>query len=259
MPTKTQEEKNKIMQQPLKAIVLAAGKGTRLSTEGIDLPKVMRLADGTPLLGHVLKALRFISPEDTVIVVGYQKDKITAQYSQYVFAEQTEQLGTGHAVLSAEPLLRGFDGDVLVCNGDMPLLSRATYEALISAHTASGDDCTILTGTSDVPLPYGRVVRDTQGGFVRVVEDRDCTPAERAITELNSGVYVFKARILFEALRSLDNDNAQREYYLTDVPAILQRGGARIGICRRELGSEIVGVNTPQQLDEVEKILRNRG
>jgi len=242
----------------LKAIVLAAGKGTRLKTEGSDQPKVMREAAGRPLLSYVLEAISFVDRADTVIVVGYKKEDVMAAFRGYPFAVQHEQLGTGHAVMSAELMLRGFDGNVLICYGDMPLLTRQTYESLIGTHEAEGNDCTILSSSSEEALPYGRILRDTDGRFVRIVEDRDCSPEEKAIRELNTGLYVFKTAKLLPALKKLRNNNAQGEYYLTDVPEILKNEGAKIGICMRALGDEIIGVNTLEQLKQVEAVLKSR-
>jgi len=242
----------------IKAVVLAAGKGTRLQTEGIDLPKVMREVLGEPLLHYVLEAINFIPPADTVIVVGYQKEKVTAHFPGYVFAEQREQLGTGHAVIAAEASLRGGDFSVLVCYGDMPLLRRETYEDLIRIHESEQNVCTILTGTSGLALPFGRILRDADGRFLEVVEDRDCTPEQKAIRELNIGVYVFQSGPLLSALSRLGRDNKQGEYYLTDVPTILQGDGLQIGICKRELGDELIGVNTVEQLQQVETSLKKR-
>lgn len=246
------------MNHDLKAVVLAAGKGTRLQSEGCDLPKVMRRANEKPLLEYVLEALSFIGEKDTILVVGYKKEDVLARFGEYRFAVQDEQLGTGHAVLSAEDELRGFDGSVLVCCGDMPLLTRETYKALADVHFEEHNACTILTGTSDAPLPYGRIVRDDKGCFLRLVEEKDCTPEELKIRELNSGVYVFNALKLLPALSKLKNDNAQGEYYLTDVPAILRGEGEKIGVCMRDMGSELIGVNTAEQLAQVEVILRVR-
>ena len=242
----------------IKAVVLAAGKGTRLHTEDDDAPKVMRMACGKPLLRYVLDALSFIDIKDVIIVVGYMKDAITDYFKGYAFALQAEQLGTGHAVMAAGPELQGFDGAVLVCYGDMPVIKRETYEELVRVHFMQDNDCTILTGESSIQLPYGRVLRDSNGGFLRVVEDRDCTPEQLRITELNSGVYLFSAKMLFEALNSLNNDNTQGEYYVTDVPAIMLGSGSRVGICKRDLGDEIIGVNTLEQLAQVETILEMR-
>lgn len=242
----------------IKAVVLAAGKGTRLQTEGVDLPKVMREALGKPLLHYVLEGLGFINKEDITIVVGYKKEKVTDYFSGYGFAVQAEQLGTGHAVMSAKEALDGYDGAVLVCCGDMPLITRETYEALVKTHFEEGNVCTMLTGTSAEKLPYGRVLRDENGAFLRIVEEKDCTPEQKKIDELNSGVYVFDAKKLLPALSQLKNNNSQGEYYLTDVPYVLQAHGDKIGICKRNLGYEIIGVNTVEQLNQVENLLKNK-
>ena len=239
----------------LKAVVLAAGKGTRLETEGIALPKVMRQALGRPLIGYVLDELGFLDKKDIVIVVGYRREHVTAAFPDYNYAIQEEQLGTGHAVMCAADYLEGYDGNVLICYGDMPLLSRETYTALAETHMAEGNDCTILSGIVEEDLPYGRIIRDENGGFVEVVEDRDCTPEQAKIRELNIGVYVYKAKELLKSLSSLNTDNAQHEYYLTDVPAIIRARGGKIGICKRVLGHEILGVNTVAQLRQAEGYL----
>ena len=267
------------MDAAVKAVVLAAGKGTRLQTEDNDAPKVMRLACGKPLLWYVLDAISFVDKKDTVIVVGYKKDEVISRFHDYAFAVQTEQLGTGHAVMAAQPELDGFDGVVLVCYGDMPAVKQDTYETLVRTHLEQDNECTILTGeyksiesdpkiTKDgnegqgarrcephVDLPYGRIIRGKDGNFLHIVEDKDCTPEQKAITELNSGVYVFRSKPLMNALKNLKNDNSQGEYYLTDIPAIMRAGGARVGILKRDLGNEIIGVNTLEQLVQVEEIL----
>ena len=246
------------MKTMMSAVVLAAGKGTRLRTEGCDLPKVMRLADGKPLLHYVLEGLDFIPKENTVIVVGYKKEEVMKGFPEYRFAVQEEQLGTGHAVMSAEKALTGFSGPVLVCCGDMPLITGETYRAMAETWEESVAACVILTGTADEYLPYGRIVRDENGEFLRMVEEKDCSEEEKKITELNSGVYVFDCEKLFAALKRVRSDNAQGEYYLTDVPAIMRADGEKIALCKRELGSQIIGVNTLEQLQQVERILRER-
>jgi len=247
-----------MMGNELKVVVLAAGKGTRLQDGDSDAPKVMRRACGKPLLRHVLDALSFIEKKDVIVVVGYKKEDVMNSFGGYAFAEQKEQLGTGHAVMAAKAGLSGFGGAVLVCYGDMPAIRRGTYEALLRTHFEQGNDCTILTGETTLALPFGRIVRDGSGGFMRVVEERDCTPDELKITEMNTGVYVFRAPLLLEALDGLKNDNSQGEYYLTDVPEIMRAAGGRIGLLKRDLGDDILGVNTPEQLAQVEGILAKR-
>ncbi len=246
------------MERPIKAIVLAAGKGTRLRTEGVDLPKVLRLAAGRPLLSYVLDELSFIPPQDTVLVVGYEGDKVAAAFPGYPRVYQSPQLGTGHAVQCAEGALKDFEGDILICYGDMPLLPRSAYEKLIAEHERSGAVCTLMAGMADRPLPYGRVVRDEAGNFARIIEDRDCTDEEKKIRELNAGVYVFNARSLWRALTTLRPNNAQGEYYLTDAPVWLVKQGEKVGVCAACTPEEMLGVNTLEQLEDVERIITAR-
>lgn len=244
----------------LKAVVLAAGKGTRLQTEGITLPKVMRLAAGQPLLAYVLDALSFIPKDDTVLVVGYRREDVEKAYPEYPAAVQEEQLGTGHAVQSAAEQLQGFAGSVLVCCGDMPLMKKETYQTMCRVHEEEGNVCTLLSGVAEEQLPYGRVIRDEMGSFVKIVEEKDCNPEEKAVRELNAGVYLFRAPELFEALGHLRCDNAQGEYYLTDVPGWLLKQGKKVGICSCCTAEEMLGVNTPAQLEQVEQtVLQRRG
>ena len=242
----------------VKAVILAAGKGTRLQSEQFQLPKVLREANGQPLLHYVLEALNFLDKADTVIVAGYMMDKVVARFPDYPYAVQAEQKGTGHAVQCAREQLQNFDGTVLVCCGDMPLIRRETYEALLAEHEKNDCPCTFLTGTCDQDLPYGRILRDENGGFLRVVEDKDCTPEQKQIKELNAGVYAFDCKELLSCLDLLKNDNAQGEYYLTDVPELMRQKGGKIGLCCVELGEQIIGVNTVEQLQQVEAFLQKR-
>lgn len=241
----------------VKAVILCAGKGTRLQ-DGTDLPKVLRQAEGRSLLHYVLDALDFLPPENTILVVGHLKEAVMAAYPQHPHAVQLQQLGTGHALLSARPQLQGFHGQVLVCNGDMPLMKRSTYQSLVGTHLREGNACTLLSGITERPLPYGRIVRDENRAFTAIVEEKDCTPHQREITELNAGVYLFQADCLWQALEALRPDNAQGEYYLTDVPGHLLAQGQTVGICPTCSPSEMLGVNTLEQLRQVEDILKGR-
>ena len=242
----------------IKVVVLAAGKGTRLHTEEIDAPKVMRLACGKPLLWHVLSAISFVEKKDTILVVGYKKESVISAFGDYPYAIQHEQLGTGHAVMAAENELAGFDGDVLICYGDMPAIKQDVYRELIDVHIQAGNDCTLLTGESTLDMSFGRIVRDGNGEFLHVVEEKDCTDEQLKIEELNTGVYVFNSQKLLAALKKLKNNNSQGEYYLTDVPAIMRSEGAKLGTLNRNLGDDIIGVNTTEQLELVERILQSR-
>lgn len=243
------------MSEAIKAIVLAAGKGTRLRTEGVDLPKVLRVAAGEPLLAHVLRELAFLPEEDIYLVVGYEADKVAAAFPGYPRVYQSPQLGTGHAVQCAEGALKGFEGQILICYGDMPLLPRSAYEKLIREHVAQGNACTLMAGVANQPLPYGRILRNSEGGFLRIVEDKDCTEEEKKIRELNVGVYVFEAKQLWRALTTLRPNNAQGEYYLTDAPVWLVSQGEKVGVAATCTAEEMLGVNTLEQLRQVEEYI----
>lgn len=242
----------------VKAIVLAAGKGTRLQSEQYQIPKVLRKACGRPLLAYVLDGLSFLPKEDVILVVGYMKDAVTAAFPQYPFAVQEPQLGTGHAVSCAKDLIEDFDGTVLVCYGDMPLIPQAVYQDLIQCHQQQKNQCTLLSSICEDDLPYGRIIRDENGGFLEVVEDRDCTPEQKTIRELNVGIYAFSAKALISALAQLSPNNAQNEFYLTDVPALILKGGGKAGVYASSLGEEIIGVNTAEQLERVEQLIKNK-
>ena len=248
-----------ITENPIKAVVLAAGKGTRLHNEQIDAPKVMREANGKPLLYYVLDAISFIDKKDITLVVGYKKENVLDYFKDYPYAIQEEQLGTGHAVASAKKELEGFDGAVLICYGDMPAIKKEIYQELIKTHFDENNDCTLLTGESTLKMSFGRIERDTNGSFLRVVEEKDCSPEQLKIKELNTGVYVFNTPMLLKALGELKNDNSQGEYYVTDVPEIMREKGEKTGILKRNLGDDIIGVNTSEQLKMVEEILQRRG
>ncbi|MBE6883147.1 MAG: UDP-N-acetylglucosamine diphosphorylase [Ruminococcaceae bacterium] len=242
----------------MKAIILAAGKGKRLHSEQFSLPKVLRQANGRPLLGYVTESLSFIDKKDTIIVVGYKREQVMEQFPGYVFAVQDEQLGTGHAVNMAKDILADYNGPVLVCYGDMPLFTPDTYKNALLTHESADADCTIITGITDDKLAYGRIIRDENGKFVTVVEDKDCTPEQKLIKELNIGIYVFNSVKLFEALGNLRNNNAQGEYYLTDAPELIRKNGGKIETYTINDGKQLLGVNTPEDLELCESILRER-
>lgn len=242
--------------EPIKALVLAAGKGTRLQTEGIDLPKVLRQADGKPLLHYVLNSLSFLPPEDVILVVGWKKEAVLAAFPQYPHAVQEELNGTGGAVQFAAPLLKDCPGHLIVCCGDAPLMKQETFQALVRTHLEQGNECTMLSARLPEGGSYGRVLREADGTFQRIVEARDCTPEQAAVTEVNTGTYVFHIPALLSVLDRLSKDNAQGELYLTDVPALLKARGQRVGLCDTCSPNEMLGVNTVEQLAQVETLLR---
>ena len=239
----------------MKAIVLAAGKGKRLQSEKFNAPKVLREANGRALLSYVLDNIDFIPQKDTTIVVGYMREMVIEKTKgDYLFATQEEQLGTGHAVASAKENFTDYDGPVLVLYGDMPMLKKETYAAMVRSHEETGADCTILTAVSESPLAYGRIVREN-GKIVDIVEQKDCNAEQLNIKELNVGVYVFNSKDLFENLSKLKNDNAQGEYYLTDVPKLFIADGKKVEAYTIGDTCEIYGVNTVEDLEFCEKNL----
>ena len=193
----------------IKALVLAAGKGTRLQTQGIDLPKVMRLADGKPLLHYVLSNLSFLPPDDIILVVGWKKEAVLEAFPQYPHAVQEVLNGTGGAVQFAAPLLSGFEGHLIVCCGDAPLMKEETFQSLARTHLDSGNACTLLSARLEDGGNYGRVLRQPDGSFHSIVEARDCTPQQSAVTEVNTGTYVFHVPSLLAVLNHLQKDNSQ--------------------------------------------------
>jgi UDP-N-acetylglucosamine diphosphorylase/glucosamine-1-phosphate N-acetyltransferase len=244
-----------------KAIVLAAGKGKRLrSGEDDRVPKVMKLACGKPLIAYVLRELEWIDADDRILVVGFGKEQVI-EYARGKcrFVEQKEQLGTGNAVDVCREELKDYDGAVLVCAGDMPLVTRETYEGLVEAHLSGGNDCTILSAEAENPAGYGRILRGDDSSFEAIVEERECTPEQREITEINSSIYVFDSKKLFSALLDVTADNAQNEYYLTDVPGIMKSRGQKVSIYKINDEWQLLGINTIEQLSEAEKLLREKG
>jgi UDP-N-acetylglucosamine diphosphorylase/glucosamine-1-phosphate N-acetyltransferase len=243
--------------QGVAAIILAAGLGKRMHS---DLPKVLHAAAGRPLVEHVLDAVRATGVERVVVVIGHQAERVRAALAGRTleWAVQVPQLGTGHAVQQTASLFAGYDGDVLVLCGDTPLLRARTLRQLIDTHRRSRAAATVLTATMADPTGYGRIVRGAGDEVLRIVEERDASPTEKAVREVNSGLYAFAAPDLFTALGRVGADNAQGEYYLTDTLEILRRAGKRVSAYRCPDAREVAGVNDPQQLREVETILAQR-
>lgn len=241
----------------MKALVLAAGKGTRLMSQEAKLPKVLREANGRPLISYVLDNVSFIDKADTVVVVGYMAETVMDRVgSEYKYALQAEQNGTGHAVMCAKEHFEGYDGNVLILYGDMPLFKKETYKAIVEEHEKSGAALTLLTSVVDNPPAYGRIIRDADNKICDIVEQKDATEEQAKINELNVGIYVADSRELFEALKNVKNNNAQGEYYLTDVPKILIEQGKKVESYTIYNTNEIYGVNTLEDLAFCENILR---
>lgn len=240
----------------MKAIVLAAGKGTRMLKDGEDIPKAMKELKGRPILAYILDAFDFLEKENVHIVVGYKKEKIMDSFPGYSFVFQAEQKGTGHAVAVCRESFEGYKGPVMVVLGDMPMLKRETFESMFELHAREDAACTMLTAVTERKLPYGRIIRDENGAFSRIVEEKDCTPQQKEVKELNPSVFVFDSEKLFVALASLKNNNAQGEYYLTDVPAIMLENGEKVVTDTIYDDIQILGLNTPQDLAQCESLIK---
>ena len=240
------------------AVILAAGKGTRMNSE---LPKVAHEAAGKPLVKHVLDAARAAGCDRLVVVVGYGGDfmkGLLLNEPGVEFAEQTEQKGTGHAVQMAAPNLRDHAGPVLVLYGDMPLITAAALKKLLDARESAGAACVVGSAVTENNAGLGRVIRDDAGTFLRIVEERDATAEERRVKEINTGCYAFDGPALLGSLSELTPNNAQGEYYLTDCPAILKARGEAVTAEPALTIEEALGVNTLEQLAEVERVLASR-
>ena len=239
------------------ALVLAAGMGKRMKS---DLAKVLHPMAGRPLLWHVLATLDDLGVARKVVVIGHQRDRVQAAFADrrdLEWAIQAEQRGTGHAVMMAEPNLRGFSGTLLVVSGDTPLLTAPTLHALLETHEASGASVTVLSMRLPDPKGYGRIVRTADGeGIDRIVEEKDAGPDVRALDEVNSGVYAFRYASLAGVLGGLTAENSQGEYYLTDTVSLLRARGEKAAVvCARD-HRELLGINTLEQLAEAEDVHR---
>ncbi len=239
----------------LAAVVLAAGKGTRMKSRH---PKVLHRVAGRPMLQYVLDAVRAAGAERVIVVAGVGHEAVASVVGvvggEVVIQEQ--QLGTAHALLQAEAPLSGFQGEVLVVCGDTPLLRAETLTRLVDQHRASGAAATVLTAMVDNPWGYGRVVRDAAGRILRIVEQADGAPEELAIKEINTGVFCFAAEGLFAALRRISTANRQGEYYLTDILAVYANDGRPVASVPVDDPTEVHGINDRRQLAQAEKLIR---
>ncbi|MCK4508648.1 MAG: bifunctional UDP-N-acetylglucosamine diphosphorylase/glucosamine-1-phosphate N-acetyltransferase GlmU [Desulfuromonadales bacterium] len=244
------------MPRNLAAVVLAAGQGTRMKS---DLPKVLHPVAGKPMLSHVVQAARALDAAPIVPVIGHGADLVrtTLEGEKLIFALQAEQLGTGHALQCAEASLQDFAGDLLLLCGDVPLLRDTTLRALLAHHRKSSAAVSILTAQMADPTGYGRIIRGSDG-VERIVEEKDASSAERQVSEINTGIYIFSAPEAFDFLRQLDNSNAQGEYYLTDIVAAARQAGQRVEALLVENAEEAMGINDRVQLAQAGEIMRQR-
>lgn len=238
------------------AIILAAGKGTRMKS---DLPKVLHKVAGISMLEHVFRSVNAINPEKTVTVVGHKAELVEQVLAgQTDFVRQTEQLGTGHAVMMAEPVLENLTGQTLVIAGDTPLITGESLKNLIDFHINHKNVATILTAEADNPFGYGRIVRNQHDEVLKIVEQKDASDFEQQIKEINTGTYVFDNARLFEALKNINTNNAQGEYYITDVIGIFRENGEKVGAYTLKDFDESLGVNDRVALATAEGVMRRR-
>ncbi|EHJ52194.1 bifunctional UDP-N-acetylglucosamine diphosphorylase/glucosamine-1-phosphate N-acetyltransferase GlmU [Streptococcus macacae] len=238
------------------AIILAAGKGTRMKSE---LPKVLHNVSGITMLEHVFRSVSALKPAKTVTVIGHRAEMVREVLGdQSEFVMQKEQLGTGHAVIMAEEKLADLEGQTLVIAGDTPLITGESLQNLVDYHRSHKNVATILTAEAENPYGYGRIVRNQNEEVTKIVEQKDASDYEQQIKEINTGTYVFDNKQLFEALKKITRNNAQGEYYLTDVISIFKEAGEKIGAYKLFDFNESLGVNDRLALATAEKVMRNR-
>jgi UDP-N-acetylglucosamine diphosphorylase/glucosamine-1-phosphate N-acetyltransferase len=246
--------------RPLAAVIMAAGQGKRMNNPA--LAKVMNTLGGIPLVQHVIRLARSAGADPIIVVLGHQREHAIAFLHEHEptvdIAVQAEQLGTGHAVQQAIPALNGFDGDILILSGDAPLTRPETLRDALRLHRERSASVTVLTAVLPDPTGYGRVIRDNENRIVRIVEHKDATEHERAVHEINSGIYVFDKLPLVDALGRITNQNAQGEYYLPDVFELFFREGRTMMPFEVSCFDELRGVNTVEQLQELEEIYTAR-
>lgn len=239
------------------AVILAAGKGKRMKS---NCPKVLHRICGKPLLYYVLKTAEKLKIKEKILVVGYKYEEvlknIPAESIKYVI--QKNQLGTGHAVLQTESLLKDYAGNILILYGDVPFLTTATLKLLINKFLKENAACAVLTAEFQNPFGYGRIVRDKRNELVKIVEEKDADKETKKIKEINSGIYCFKAPLLFKALKKIKKNPLQKEYYLTDVISVLKKEGEKVIAVKTENPGEVRGINNRWELQEMEELLKEK-
>jgi UDP-N-acetylglucosamine diphosphorylase/glucosamine-1-phosphate N-acetyltransferase len=244
-----------MIRDDITAVVLAGGKGVRMES---DLPKVLHKINGRPLILHVLDSLKKAGIERIITVVGYKGEMVSEAISGLSESViQKEQLGTGHAVMQAENLLSGFNGNILVACGDVPLIRPETFHKLINAAKDEKVKAAVLTMKLENPTGYGRILKDSSGNFLRIVEEKDSDSEQKKIQEVNSGTYIFNSQFLFDGLKQIDTNNAQGEYYLPDALKYIIKSGFIVKTLLLENPVEGSGINNKSELAALEKLVNS--
>lgn len=249
----------------LHVLILAAGIGTRMKSRRA---KVLHHLAGSPLIHHVIRTAIALVPSSVTVVVGHQAGEVERAVREEIdrlssptelhFVTQAQQRGTGHAVLESRNVLERLHGTLLLLSGDVPLVRRSTLQSLLDSHRSGAHQSTVLITDLPNPKGYGRIVRSQSLEFQRIVEEKDATETERAIREINSGIYCFEFQPLLEATVQLTPENAQAEFYLTDALEIIRKAGGSVGLCPHEVPEEVLGINNRRELAEAEALLRRR-
>jgi len=240
------------MDKELRVVILAAGKGTRMNS---SLPKVLHKLCGKSLIDYVLDESELFKPVEVILVVGFEKNKVilhTENRENIKYCTQSDQLGTGHAVLQTEELLKNKKGHILILYGDVPNIKSSTLQPIINDHVKNNRDLTLITAELENPYGYGRIIRDKNGSLLKIVEEKDCNDDEKKIKEWNPGIYIFKIPEVFDILNKIKANNASEEYYLTDAIGIAQQANMHIEAIKIANSKEVIGVNTADQLEELE-------
>jgi UDP-N-acetylglucosamine diphosphorylase/glucosamine-1-phosphate N-acetyltransferase len=238
-------------------IILAAGKGTRMKS---DRAKVLHAICGRPMLAYVVDMARAAGVEHIAVIIGHQSDVVreTFQAQGLIFVEQTEQLGTGHAVLQAKDVFADYEGTIIILCGDVPLLPVSALMDLVESHISEEAVVTVLTTIAGDPTGYGRVIKRENGVIEKIVEEKDATRDEKKIREINTGIYCVNSRFLFKAVEEINNNNRQKEYYLTDIIEIACKRGHKVTSMIASNPIEVMGINTPEDLQRASEFVLHR-